>query len=56
MNNYYRSPALLRHLSGKTVAATGMVKANRAENAQLREMVKMNKEKLGSSDVVTDVS
>ena len=38
------------------VAATGTVRANRMENAPLRDMVKMNKEKHGSSDVVTDVS
>ena len=38
------------------VATTGTVTANRMENALLQEMVKMNKEKRGSSDVVTDVS
>ena len=38
------------------VAATGTVRANRMENAPLRDMVKTNKEKRGSSDVVTDVS
>ena len=38
------------------VAATGTVRANRMENAPLRDMIKMNKEKRGSSDVVTDVS
>lgn len=37
-------------------AATGMVKTNRKENAPLQDMVKMNKEKRGSSDLVTDVS
>ena len=38
------------------VAATGTVKANRMKNDPLWIMVKMNKEKRGSSDVVTDVS
>ena len=38
------------------VAATGTVRANQMENAPLRDMIKMNKEKRGSSDVVTDVS
>ena len=38
------------------VAATGTVRANQTENAPLQHMVKMNKEKRGSSDVVTDVS
>ena len=38
------------------VAATGTARANRMENAPLRDMLKMNKEKRGSSDVVTDVS
>ena len=38
------------------IAITGTVRANRMENAPLRDMVKMNKEKRGSSDVVTDVS
>ena len=41
MYNYFTSPALLRHLS-----AMGM------ENAPLRDMVKMNKDKRGSSDMV----
>ena len=38
------------------VPATRTVKANRMDNAPLRDMVKMNQEKRGSSDVVTDVS
>ena len=38
------------------VAATGTVRANRMENALLRDMVNMKKEKRGTSDVVTDVS
>ena len=42
MDNYFTSPALLRHLSTMGVAA------NRMENAPLQDMVKMNKEKLGS--------
>ena len=37
-------------------ATTGMVWANRMENTPLQDMIKMNKEKRGSSDVVTDVS
>ena len=56
MDNYFTSPALLRHLSAKGVAATGKVRADRMKNAPLRDMVKMNREKCGSSDVVTDVS
>ena len=38
------------------VAATGTVRANQIENAPLRDMIRMNKETRGSSDVVTDVS
>ena len=38
------------------VPATGAVKANWIENAPLRDMVKMNKGKRGSSDAVTGVS
>ena len=38
------------------VAATETVRPNRRENAPLRCMSKMNIEKRGSSDVVTDVS
>ena len=38
------------------VHVTGTVRANRMENAPLQDMVKMNKEKHGSSDMVTDVS
>ena len=37
------------------VATTGTVRANRMGNAPLWDMVKINKEKHGSSDVVTDV-
>ena len=55
MDNYFASPALLRNLSTMGVAATGTVRANRMENALLRDMVNMKKEKRGSSDVVTDV-
>ena len=38
------------------VAATWTVRANQVKNAPLRDMVKMNREKGGSWDVVTDVS
>ena len=38
------------------VAATGTMRPNQMENIPLRDMVKMNKEKRSSSDVVTDVS
>ena len=38
------------------VAATRIVRANRMENAPLRDMIKMKKEKRESSDAVTDVS
>ena len=37
-------------------AATEMMRANRMKNAPLQDMVKVNKEKRRSSDVVTDVS
>ena len=56
LDNYFTSPALLRHLSAMEVAATGTMWANQMENAPLWNMVKTNKEKCGSSDVVTDVS
>ena len=56
MDNYFISPALLMHLSATGVAATETVRANRMENAPLGDMVKMNKEKGGSLDVVTGVS
>ena len=38
------------------VASTGTMRPNQMENIPLRDMVKMNKEKRSSSDVVTDVS
>ena len=41
------------HLSAIGVAATETVRANRMENAPLGDMVKMNKEKGGSLEVVT---
>ena len=56
MDNYFTNPALLRHLSAMRVAVTGTVRANRMENAPLRDMVEIDKEKRGSSDLVTDVS
>ena len=56
MYNYFTSPALLRHLNAMGVPATGAVKANWIENVPLRDMVKMNKGKRGSSDAVTGVS
>ena len=56
MDNYFSSTALLRHLSTLGVAAAGAVRAKRMENGLFRDMVKMNREKSGSSDVVTDVS
>ena len=56
MDNYFRSPALLRYVNTMEVAATGIVRANRMENAPLQDMVKTKKEKRESSDVVTDVS
>ena len=46
----------MRRLSAMGVAATGTVRANQIENAPLRDMIRMNKETRGSSDVVTDVS
>ena len=56
LNNYFTRPALLRHLRAMGVAATGTVRASRLENAPLRDMLKLEKEKRGLSDVVTDVS
>ena len=44
-DNNFTSPALLRHLNTMGVAATGMVRANRMENAPLRDMIKIDKEK-----------
>ena len=38
------------------VAATGTVRASRMENTPLQDMVEMNKEMSGSTDVVTDES
>ena len=56
MDNYFTRPAFLRHLNAMGVAATGTLRANRMENAPLQYIVKLNKEKHGSSDEVTDVS
>ena len=38
------------------IAATGTVTANRMENGPLKDIVKIYKEKRGSSDLVTDAS
>ena len=56
MNNYVTSPALLRHLSAIGVAVSGTVRINRMEKAPVQDVLEMNKEKRGSSDVVIDVS
>ena len=56
MDNFFTSPKLLRYLKSKGIAATGTVRVNRMENAPLKDMKLMQKEKRGSSDVVTDVS
>ena len=40
MDNYFTSPALLRHWVAMGVAATGMVRTNRMENVPLSNMVK----------------
>ena len=62
MDNYFPSPVLLRHLSEigdaaeGAVRAKGAVRANRMKNAPLRDMVKMNKKRCGSSDVFTDLT
>ena len=55
MNNCFISRALLRHSSAMAFASAGTMRANRMENAPLHDMVKINKEKCGPSDVVTDV-
>ena len=48
MENFFTSPALLRHLSlsAMGVAATGTLKTNQMENAPFWDYVKMNKEKV----------
>ena len=56
MDNFFTSPKLLRHLQSKGVAATGTVRFNRMENAPLKDMKLLQKEKRGTSDVVTDTS
>ena len=56
MDNFFTSPKLLRYLKSKGIAATGTVRVNRMENAPLKDMKVMQKEKRGSSDVVTDIS
>ena len=56
MDSYFTRPDLLRHLSAMRVAGTRTVSANAEENDLLRYMIKINKEKRGLSDVVTDVS
>lgn len=56
MDNYFTSPKLLRYFKSKGIAATGTVRVNRMENAPLDDMKLMQKEKPGSSDVVTDIS
>ena len=40
MDNYFTSPALLRHWVAMGVAATGTVRTNRMENIPLLNMVK----------------
>ena len=54
IDNFFTSPELLRHLSSKQIPATGIVRANRIENASLQGLGKMTKESRGTSDV-TDV-
>ena len=44
MDNFFKSPELLQHLSLKQIAATGTVRANRMENAPLQDLGKMAKE------------
>ena len=56
MDNYFPSPVSLRHLNAIGDAAKGAVRANRMKNAPLRDMVKMNKKRSGSSDVFTDLT
>ena len=56
MGNYFPSPVSLRHLNAIGDAAKGAVRANRMKNAPLRDMVKMNKKRCGSSDVFTDLT
>ena len=54
MDNFFTSPSLLRLLKGNGMAATGIVRANRMENALLQAVDDMKKEARGSSDVVND--
>ena len=56
IDNYFTSPTLLRHLSAMGLAVKETVRANQMEIAPLQDMVKMNKEKRGSSDVANFVS
>ena len=56
MDNSFTSPALLRPLSAMGVASKGTMRKSRTENAPLRDIVKIIKEKCGSSNVVSDVS
>ena len=44
------------HLSAMGVTAAGTVRVSQMENIPLQDMEKMNKEKCGSSIVVTDLS
>ena len=55
MDNFFTSPKLLRYLKSKGIAATGTVRVNWMENAPLKNMKSMKKEKRGSFDVVTDI-
>ena len=52
MDSFFTSPSFLRLLKGNGMAATGTVRANRAENAPLQAVDDMKKEARGSSDVV----
>ena len=54
MSNFFTSPSLLRLLKGNGMAATGIVRANRTENASLQAVDDMKKKARGSSDVVND--
>ena len=56
MDNFFTSAKLLRYLKSKGIAATGTARVNQMENAPLKDMKSMQKEKHGSFNVVTEIS
>ena len=56
MDNFFTSSKLLRYLKSKGIAETGKVRVSRMENAPLKDMKSMQKDKRGSFDVITVIS